>query len=438
MTGQTNSESSDRDHRVDEIIAAYLEAVAAGKAPDRQALLAQHPELAAELSAFFGDHDAVRELARPMQAAPAAAGEPTLAFDEGGQAAAGEATLAPGEQRPAGKPLGTVRYFGDYELLEEIARGGMGVVYKARQVKLNRIVAVKMILTGQLASEADVKRFYAEAEAAADLHHPNIVAIHEVGEHQGQHYFSMDYVEGQSLAALVREHPLSPTQAARYVRLIAEAIQHAHDKGVLHRDLKPSNVLIDKSDQPRVTDFGLAKRQDPARDNPAADAAGSPAGGLTVTGQVMGTPGYMPPEQARGERGRPLGGYLFAGSNPVRAADGPGAVRGRQHAGHTGQGHQRGAGVAAAAATERAARSGDDLPEMFAKGAGGAVCQCGGVGGGLAAFPGGRADLGPAGGPHGTDAQVGAAASGAGDRGPFGDGADLRGRYRCRYRLIVV
>jgi len=319
MSCQPSSGSSERDRQVDEIIAAYLEAAAAGTAPDRQELLAKHPELAGELTAFFADHDAVRELARAGLPGKPAVGAPTLAHEGPAPAQAGEPTLAPGEQSPAAKPLGTVRYFGDYELLEELARGGMGVVYKARQVKLNRIVAVKMILAGQLASPADVQRFYAEAEAAAGLDHPNIVAIHEVGEHEGQHYFSMDYVDGKSLAAIVRERPLAQMEAARYVQIIAAAIQHAHDKGILHRDLKPSNVLIDRADQPRVTDFGLAKRQEGERQpgEPATLVAGSRAADLTATGQVLGTPGYMPPEQARGERVGPwadiysLGAILY-------------------------------------------------------------------------------------------------------------------------------
>src|SRR5438034_1089564 len=153
-----------------------------------------------------------------------------------------------------------VRYFGDYELLEEIARGGMGVVYRARHLKLERIVAVKMILAGQFASQQIVQRFRGEVMAAALLQHPNIVAIHDVGIHDGQHYFSMDYVEGQNLSQLVGNRPLPPAKAARYVRLIAEAIHYAHGQGILHRDLKPSNVLVDASDQPRITDFGLAKR----------------------------------------------------------------------------------------------------------------------------------------------------------------------------------
>ncbi len=181
-----------------------------------------------------------------------------------------------------------LRYFGDYELLEEIARGGMGVVWKARQVSLNRLVAVKMLRAGVLAGKDEVERFLREAEAAANLQHPHIVAIHEVGEHEGRHYFSMDYVEGQDLGALVRQGPLSAERAARYVKIVAEAIHFAHQRGTLHRDLKPQNVIIDTADQPRVTDFGLAKSL-------------TEDSGLTQSGVVMGSPSYMPPEQAAGQ-----------------------------------------------------------------------------------------------------------------------------------------
>jgi eukaryotic-like serine/threonine-protein kinase len=257
---------------LDVLIAAYLEAVDAGQLPDRQELLEQHPKHADALRSFFTDHDRMNRAAAPLRLA--AASDSTNVAGEGGAGA-----------------LPRVHYFGDYELLEEIARGGMGIVYKARQVSLNRIVALKMILTGQLASKAEVERFYAEAKAAANLQHPNIVAIHEVGAHDNQHYFSMDYIEGKSLSQMARENPLPPAKAAAYLRAIAEAIEFAHREGTLHRDLKPSNVLIDRFDQPQVTDFGLAKR---------IEGTAQP----TATGTLAGTPSYMPPEQAGAQDGR--------------------------------------------------------------------------------------------------------------------------------------
>jgi serine/threonine-protein kinase len=157
-------------------------------------------------------------------------------------------------------------------------------VFKARQMTLNRIVAVKMILAGQLASPADVERFHAEAEAAANLDHPGIVPIFEVGHLQGQHYFSMGYVDGRSLSARVAEGPLSPNEAAQFMRTVCDAVQYAHEHHVIHRDLKPANILLDREGNPRVTDFGLAKRvQDDS--------------GLTATGQILGTPSFMPPER---------------------------------------------------------------------------------------------------------------------------------------------
>ncbi|MCA9072322.1 MAG: serine/threonine protein kinase, partial [Planctomycetaceae bacterium] len=184
---------------------------------------------------------------------------------------------------------------------------GMGVVYKARQIKLNRDVALKMILSGQLASERDVKRFYIEAEAAANLDHPNIVPIYEVGEYEGQHYFSMAYVEGPSLAKAVENGPLPAKESAKILKAISEAMAYAHERGVIHRDLKPANVLLAESGEKRsstihltadgiqagwyevrVTDFGLAKKTE-------GDSQ------LTATGKILGTPSFMPPEQASGK-----------------------------------------------------------------------------------------------------------------------------------------
>ncbi|MBI5388740.1 MAG: protein kinase [Verrucomicrobia bacterium] len=181
-----------------------------------------------------------------------------------------------------------LRDFGDFELLEELGRGGMGVVYKARQKSLNRVVALKMIQSGRLARDSDLRRFRTEAEATARLQHPHIVPVHEIGTQEGQHYFTMDFVAGRSLSELLREGPLPARQAAAHLHAIAGAVQHAHERGVLHRDLKPSNVLLDAAGQPRVTDFGLAKLLE-----------GGPE--VTCSGAVVGSPGYMAPEQAAGQ-----------------------------------------------------------------------------------------------------------------------------------------
>lgn len=190
-----------------------------------------------------------------------------------------------GQVKPA--PLGDL---GDYELLEEIARGGMGVVYKARQKKANRIVALKMILSGRLADENAVKRFYTEVESAANLDHPNIVPIFDVGGQDGQHFYSMGFIDGCSLKHRIDDGPLRCDESAQLVAAIADAIDYAHRQGIIHRDLKPHNVLIDKSGAPRVTDFGLAKQIESNSD-------------LTGTGQILGTPCYMSPEQAAGDSG---------------------------------------------------------------------------------------------------------------------------------------
>jgi serine/threonine protein kinase len=195
-----------------------------------------------------------------------------------------------GRATPDRTPGVTVRYFGDYELQKELGRGGMGVVYKARQVSLNRPVALKMIKAGALADEAELRRFQNEAEAVALLDHAGIVPVYEVGEHDGQKFFSMKLVEGGNLANQLPTFKASPRAAATLLAETAEAVHHAHMRGILHRDLKPANILVDAEGHPHVTDFGLAKLIE-------SDIE------LTASGAIMGTPSYMSPEQAAGRRG---------------------------------------------------------------------------------------------------------------------------------------
>jgi len=273
--------SFDPDSPINVILAEYLDARRNGTAPSREELLARHPEYAAELASFLDGQAALDRVAPP----PRSPGE-TETFNHA------ERTVAvPGE---------SVRYFGDYELLSEIARGGMGVVFRARQVSLNRVVALKMILSGHLATATDLTRFRAEAEAAANLDHPNIVPIYEIGEHQGQHYFSMKLVDGGSLAQRLVG---SPRPAIRdlivALTVVARAVHYAHQRGIMHRDLKPANILIDSLGQPHITDFGLAKHV-------TGDSH------ITVSGSIVGTPSYMPPEQAMGSKGLTVAADVYS------------------------------------------------------------------------------------------------------------------------------
>ena len=198
-------------------------------------------------------------------------------------------TLVPGDATVDVEAELPDRYFGEYELLEEIARGGMGVVYKARHRKLNRLAALKMILAGRFSSDEEVSRFQIEAEAAARLDHPGIVPIYEIGEHNGQHFFAMKYIEGGSLAQRLESFRTDQRGAIRTLAKVARAVHHGHQRGVLHRDLKPANILIDADGEPLVTDLGLAKNT-------------IDEDGLTHTGAILGTPSYMPPEQASGKQ----------------------------------------------------------------------------------------------------------------------------------------
>jgi serine/threonine-protein kinase len=251
------------------ILDVYLAQLQAGERADRGAVLREHPELASALECL----EALEKLGPKP-----------------------EDTLPDG--LPYGKDVSSTvgelpRGFGGYQLLAEIGRGGMGVVYKARQEDLDRVVAVKMILASHLASPEQVRRFQAEARAAAKLRHSHIVPIHEVGQCNGQDYFTMEYIEGQSLAQRIQAGPIDVPTAVRIVSAIARAVEYLHRQGIVHRDLKPSNILLDSQGEPYLTDFGLAKFFAPDAEH-------------TATGVIAGTPAYMAPEQAAG-RGREVG-----------------------------------------------------------------------------------------------------------------------------------
>lgn len=300
---------------LDEAFAAYLRSCDDGEVSSREEFLAMFPDLADELKQLMDAADMIGRVTMtngPMGLGAASGVAPgadtiggnSLGFDSGVDPGA---TL-PMANRPKGDPGPTLPFeLGDYQLLKVIGRGGMGVVYLAKQNHLDRMVAVKMIRGGMLADEADVRRFYTEAQAAARLHHPGIVAVHQFGRRAGHHFFSMEHISGSDLQRKLDDEPIDPKLAARYVRDVARAIHHAHENGVLHRDLKPANVLIDDDDRVHVTDFGLAKHMD-------ADSS------VTHSGAAVGTPHYMAPEQAGGHSDRAsrhsdvysMGAVLFA------------------------------------------------------------------------------------------------------------------------------
>ncbi|MCA9048479.1 MAG: serine/threonine protein kinase [Planctomycetaceae bacterium] len=330
--GMTES-GSNQVERLDEAIACFFRQLDAGDEPDRARLLTNFPDLADDLKAFFRDHDrlvsvihephngraAVSPILAPQNdppshelrsdfrnekiVEPSEAGdvpcrseyidalsesETTVAGESPADAADISLLLQARKLSPGLTPiLRLPADFGGYELLELIAYGGMGVVYKARQRSMDRIVAVKMILAGRLAAEKDVQRFIREARAAGSLDHSAIVPIYEVGAHAGHNFFSMGYIDGCSLADTVREGPVEERTAARYVLTIAEAVNYAHERGIVHRDIKPGNVLMDRSGRVLIADFGLAIRHDDED-------------GVTLTGQILGTPAWMAPEQAGG------------------------------------------------------------------------------------------------------------------------------------------
>jgi serine/threonine-protein kinase len=249
------------------LLARLSDLSANGRAADVEAEIARHPEFATELRKLWGAAQLADVVGRQVT-------------DLG-------ATL-PGVLPSTSIPLPA--QFGDYELLEEVGRGGMGIVYRARQVSLDREVAIKMLLRGPSASWDDETRFLKEAESAARLDHPRIVPVYEVGQQDGRMFFSMRFIKGQTLASRLRLGAMEPREAATIMAEVAAAVHFAHEKGVLHRDLKPSNILLDAEGHAHVTDFGLARRV-------------SDVDTLTRSGAILGTPAYMSPEQAIGKRG---------------------------------------------------------------------------------------------------------------------------------------
>jgi serine/threonine protein kinase len=342
-----------REQQLHRIILALVQALETGQAPDRTRFLAAHPEFAAELEEFFAARDRLERLAAPLRAAGRAARSSTGGPEVRGLHGASDVpavfpkSLDPlppdqgapsGDRRSAG-PASELGTLGDFRLLREVGRGGMGIVYEAEQISLHRRVALKVLPFAAALDPRQLQRFQNEAQAAALLHHPNIVPVHAVGCERGVHYYAMQFIDGQSLATLIRElqqaagarrpgpvvkGPAVPWTAgpdrpaadagdgtsspaaalstehsarrsqffrrmARLVRTAAEALDHAHQLGVVHRDIKPANLLLDGRGNLWITDFGLALLQNKA--------------GLTTTGELVGTLRYMSPEQASAQRG---------------------------------------------------------------------------------------------------------------------------------------
>lgn len=306
------NEEQEKEMQLDSALLAFLKRHDHGEKVDRESFLREHPELAEQLRSLLDAADWIERMAGPTLA-------DTLdeSVDNHPAYDPNQVTIDLKDANPKGKLLGegNVREatsnkddeislseigslenthtnlpcrFGEYLLEKVLGRGGMGVVYLANQVQLNRRVAIKMIRSGALASDAEVSRFYSEARSVAKLDHPNIVTVYHCGENAGHHFFSMDYIPGTDLAKRLAEGPMDPKEAVRYVRDVARAIDYAHSHGVVHRDLKPANVLIDPDDEVVLTDFGLAKQMEGEQ-------------GLTATGTALGTPSYMSPEQAMGK-----------------------------------------------------------------------------------------------------------------------------------------
>lgn len=269
--GEEDRESplTEHDQRLAEVLSHMADDVALGRSVDFNSVCQTYPDLADDLRRLWGAVLVTDVAAISADQVPAAESDEVIM------------------RRWRRMDLPTT--IGDYELQEEIGRGGMGVVFRARQISLDREVAVKMILRGRLASEIDHSRFLSEASSTARLQHPNIVPVYEVGDIEGRPFFSMKFIDGETLGDKLADGPLPEREAAELLVSISRAVGFAHQQGVMHRDLKPSNILIDSSGNPMVSDFGLAKRFGVENE-------------LTRSGVVVGTPSYMSPEQASGRR----------------------------------------------------------------------------------------------------------------------------------------
>ncbi len=333
----------------DELLFALLEQLIAssrdGRMPDFAVVTREHPELEGELRELWATAMLAEDFGLLAQSIELFREAETPREGEAPAEPLHESRVNPTPARREPRPPTFPHRAGDFELHEEIGRGGMGVVYRATQLSLNRVVALKMILPGRLASATDLSRFRAEAEAAAKLKHPHVVSVHEVGELDSQPFFIMPLIAGTTLAKQLADGPLPARESAELLIPICRAVAAAHRHGILHRDLKPSNILIDHEGRPYVTDFGLAKRLHAHQHDAPASGRSSDAMShslarradadsitqLTATGAILGTPSYMAPEQAAGQRGEvgpagdvySLGAILFSmltGRPPFQAA----------------------------------------------------------------------------------------------------------------------
>jgi len=281
----SDPELDERDARLAALLEDLLVAHRAGQQVDLRSVTADSPELLSELRELWQATLMAERLASPQLSGTPAEVTQAWPTDRESQVVDGS-----NSRDRSLTSFGTTSLPDDYEFETELGRGGMGVVVRARQRSLDRTVALKQMLLGSQASAADRTRFRTEAEAAARLEHPNIVPVYEVGMHDGQPYFTMKLVEGETLSERIAAGPLPMREAVRILAEVARAVHYAHQQGILHRDLKPSNIILDADERPFVMDFGLAKRLE-------TDS------GLTRTGAIIGTPNYMAPEQAAGQRG---------------------------------------------------------------------------------------------------------------------------------------